>query len=566
MRLFRTSWFAGRWINNTTRNCSYSTTIHTLGNQTRAGESLSFLVGADYVSCVRELAEAFPLVDKKSVKLVESSRNFVSLCERRTFLLSKLRQVLLDTSVNSNTSLEGNNKLWKMTIDKLGHELAENMLRLSLSQRKPFVTMLLADFPVTNSIYRRMSLRSPSKTNNACMDKNSSTVDNLSSDQDNIHADTLVPLDDGKSIFYGRAFYDSLLESMVLHPKGVVATYKLRETLECLLQPSIESPAFLYFGESGYDWELFKDSLESFLQQIILYADLYYRSCFLQVGCIDQSNYRHLFRWYQKSLEISTCFASESAKQFPSYPLAFADVVITSRIPASAKEMVDLQLDWNELGQQGKKKEPYCVILSECVPCSEKHIRSGFHHSLFELVFKEYLPQQLSGMSFYIYSLSHISGFVPWLYFQYEIARGLRPQHVSVIPSHAVELIETVIREIQGSGEARKTSLEQIDTQVLEKAKEMLLSLCAYYLLHVRRRNGLPVDPNCAFHVINGAKLIDLQWAADTGMKTMTEGAHMMSLFCYHLKDLQHISYHFSTTQNILKSHKIDNLLQSTMI
>ncbi|GJD09247.1 Malonyl-CoA decarboxylase, mitochondrial [Galdieria sulphuraria] len=551
------------------------------------------LIGKNYLENLKQLAEAYPGTQRKQVKIVQAQRDFQRLCEKREYLVNSLRKWLSGVSTSGPQKFGEYRKGKKqLVMDKFGQEFANCLLELNLSIRKPFVTILLADFPVTTSIWKRMQRKRNLDVNNSqyaidtCETKDGSISHQsnfvarkqevMLSSQEVEEQPDLLKFSEGLADMQTREFYEALFESMSFHPKGVVASYRLRETLECLLQPSFETPAFIYFGNSTYDWELYKDSLESCLQQLLRYVELFYRQCFLEVGILEHGNLQRLLPFYRKSLEISACSSSESSrvamerfvqcgrrifhlyhKQFPSYPLAFADVVVTSRIPHSVREVVDLQLDWNDV-MKNQEKTSFNIVVLECVPSSDKHIRAGFHHELLSLLLYDCLPQIFGNIGRRVYSLSHISGFLSWLCFQYEIALGLRPQHRSLIPHDSVQLIGEIIRRIQTSGCKEK----EMDKEMLEKAKSTMLSLCAHYLLIVRRRDGLPVDPNCAFHIMNGAELHQLLWAADEGMKGLTESAHIMSMFCYHLERRLTTAYKFASTSKISTSNEIENLLQ----
>jgi hypothetical protein len=558
------------------------------------------LCGKNYLKSLKQLAEKYPGTQRQQAKIIGTQREYQILCEQRQRQVDCLRKWLSRLSSKESSSFVASRKgKRQIVVDNFSLEFAEYLINLNLCTRKPFITIFLADFPVTTSIWKRMQ-KKQGKKNDLCKSFVCSTgkcdVENTIGRMDRNIRNSFVPkkpfvehseemhkeneLNETKKLgtdIGTREFYEALFESMTFHPKGIVASYRLQETLECLLQPSFESPAFIYFGDTGYDWELFKDSLESCLQQLSRYVELYYRRCFLEVGMLEQSNFQRLFPFYRKSLEISACTSSESAKvamerfsesgrrifylyhkQFPTYPLAFADVALTSDIPRSMQELVNLELNWNEMIKNAERK-PFCIVMLECLPSSEKHIRAGFHQSLLTLLLYDYLPRTFGNFGGRVYSLSHISGFLSWLYFQYEIARGLRPQYRSVIPQDSVHLIGKVIHDIQSHNNQEK----DIDRQLLDKAKNVILSLCAYYLLMVRRRDGLPVDPNCAFHVTNGAEVHQLLWAADEGMKTWKESAHIMSMYCYRLEQLSTTAYEFASTCKVTTSNGMEELLES---
>lgn len=112
-------------------------------------------------------------------------------------------------------------------------------------------------------------------------------------------------------------------------------------------------------------------------------------------------------------------------------------------------------------------------------------------------------------------TLSPVPGFASWL--AAELADGAAPL----------------------AGEAERALLARLaepgwheDAELAAALEPVLASLCAWYLLRVRR-NGRPADPVARFHLGNGARLERVNWLADTSPKGLAESFGIMVNYAY---------------------------------
>ncbi len=82
------------------------------------------------------------------------------------------------------------------------------------------------------------------------------------------------------------------------------------------------------------------------------------------------------------------------------------------------------------------------------------------------------------------------------------------------------------------------------DTPIDDNAREAVLTSCAYYLLHAKRR-VLPADPVARFHLRNGARIERINWGGDRSDKGRAESYGMLVNYLYDPDQLadNHISY-----------------------
>jgi len=70
------------------------------------------------------------------------------------------------------------------------------------------------------------------------------------------------------------------------------------------------------------------------------------------------------------------------------------------------------------------------------------------------------------------------------------------------------------------------------------ESKQRLLSLCAWYLLHVKR-DSEPLDAVARFHLRNGARVERINWMADPSPVGIRQSEGLMANYVYELNDLQ---------------------------
>jgi len=93
--------------------------------------------------------------------------------------------------------------------------------------------------------------------------------------------------------------------------------------------------------------------------------------------------------------------------------------------------------------------------------------------------------------------------------------------------------------------------------------KEILLPLAADYLINAKRRRGKPVDPVARFHLGNGARLENLNWAGDHTAKGLAQSAGMMVNYLYEPGEIEKNHQIYENDEQIVASATVTRLLKN---
>jgi len=93
--------------------------------------------------------------------------------------------------------------------------------------------------------------------------------------------------------------------------------------------------------------------------------------------------------------------------------------------------------------------------------------------------------------------------------------------------------------------------------------KEILLPLAADYLINAKRPHGKPVDPVARFHLGNGARLENLNWAGDHTTKGLAQSAGMMVNYLYEPGEIEKNHQIYENDEQIVASATVTRLLKN---
>jgi malonyl-CoA decarboxylase len=97
------------------------------------------------------------------------------------------------------------------------------------------------------------------------------------------------------------------------------------------------------------------------------------------------------------------------------------------------------------------------------------------------------------------------------------------------------------------------------DPQLRAELRELLISLCAYYLLRARR-GGKPADSVARFHLRNGARLERINWLGDTSRAGLQRSAGLLANYLYRLADLERNHEIYTRDYRVVASREIESL------
>lgn len=102
--------------------------------------------------------------------------------------------------------------------------------------------------------------------------------------------------------------------------------------------------------------------------------------------------------------------------------------------------------------------------------------------------------------------------------------------------------------------------LLDIDHRDDPRARELLLSLCAIYLVHAKRGSE-PLDPVERFHLGNGARIERLNWMGDRSDSGMAQSFGLQVNYGYHLRHVESNHERFVNEHHVVMSGGIRKLV-----
>ena len=237
--------------------------------------------------------------------------------------------------------------------------------------------------------------------------------------------------------------------------------------------------------------------------------------------------------------------------QLPNEPLIFVEVALLPEIPAVITPLVDKKAETVHQTSQYKVAAFYSI--SNCEPGLRGVSMGNF---LIKRV-AEKLHAEFPGIKTFV-TLSPIPGFIDWVAAGADISDEktgvqLKPA-VRLAREQSLEVLDLANR----SWTERLSAGWHPDTAT-EKEKSALLCLASIYLaLGSAGRNGNPV---AKFHLGNGAKLHQINWAGDLSRKGLRQSASLMVNYLYDLSSVEENHERF-THGEIDYSRAVGRLMQ----
>lgn len=219
--------------------------------------------------------------------------------------------------------------------------------------------------------------------------------------------------------------------------------------------------------------------------------------------------------------------------QLPEEPLIFIEVALTREISTSVQPLLDIA------SPVGDPSQSNCAVFYSINNCQDGLRGISFGNFLIKQV-AENLRRELPRVRKFA-TLSPIPGFRRWLDGErVRLANG----------AHGEERLALL-------GALERPGWPQSDTA--GSVRELLLSLCAYYLLRAKR-GPEPVDAVSRFHLGNGASLERINWLGDTSPVGMSRSAGMMVNYLYRLSHVERNHERFVKEHHIEASREIERL------
>jgi malonyl-CoA decarboxylase len=204
--------------------------------------------------------------------------------------------------------------------------------------------------------------------------------------------------------------------------------------------------------------------------------------------------------------------------QLPNEPLIFVEVALLPEVPAVIAPLVDKKAETNDQVSQFKVAAFYSI--SNCEPGLRGVSMGNF---LIKRV-AEQLHAEFPGLKTFV-TLSPIPGFMDWVVAGANLGQGVPEDRLKpAIKATRDQALATL--KLDSQSWAERLSAGWHPDQASEKENEALMSLASIYLgLASTGRDGNPV---AKFHLGNGAKLHQINWAGDLSRKGLRQSAGLM--------------------------------------
>ena len=228
--------------------------------------------------------------------------------------------------------------------------------------------------------------------------------------------------------------------------------------------------------------------------------------------------------------------------QLPNEPLIFVEVALLPEVPAVIAPLVDKKAETNDQVSQFKVAAFYSI--SNCEPGLRGVSMGNF---LIKRV-AEQLHAEFPGLKTFV-TLSPIPGFMDWVVAGANLGQGVPEDRLKpAIKATRDQALVTL--KLDSQSWAERLSAGWHPDQASEKENEALMSLASIYLgLASTGRDGNPV---AKFHLGNGAKLHQINWAGDLSRKGLRQSAGLMVNYLYDLSAVEDNHERFANGEVIL--------------
>jgi malonyl-CoA decarboxylase len=215
--------------------------------------------------------------------------------------------------------------------------------------------------------------------------------------------------------------------------------------------------------------------------------------------------------------------------QLPNEPLIFVEVALLPEVPAVIAPLVDKKAETNDQVSQFKVAAFYSI--SNCEPGLRGVSMGNF---LIKRV-AEQLHAEFPGLKTFV-TLSPIPGFMDWVVAGANLGQGVPEDRLKpAIKATRDQALATL--KLDSQSWAERLSAGWHPDQAPERENEALMSLASIYLgLASTGRDGNPV---AKFHLGNGAKLHQINWAGDLSRKGLRQSAGLMVNYLYDLSAVE---------------------------
>jgi malonyl-CoA decarboxylase len=219
-------------------------------------------------------------------------------------------------------------------------------------------------------------------------------------------------------------------------------------------------------------------------------------------------------------------------------PLIFVEVALTSDIPAAIGPILTVQ---REVIEADKASTAAFYSISNC----QRGLTGvSFGHFLIKQVVQE-ICKENPRLSTFV-TLSPAPGFARWLNRERKMADSV------VLPPEDRAALANL--DVHGWWQVPKTR---------EPVHEPLMRAAAWYFLHARNKNGIPLDPVARFHLGNGARLERLNWLGDASENAISQAHGLMVNYLYDLEEIEQNHEAYAEGRTVTASNAVKRLARA---
>jgi malonyl-CoA decarboxylase len=237
--------------------------------------------------------------------------------------------------------------------------------------------------------------------------------------------------------------------------------------------------------------------------------------------------------------------------QLPNEPLIFVEVALLPEIPSVITPLVDKKADTVDQVNQFKVAAFYSI--SNC----ESGLRGVSMGNFLIKRVAEQLKAEFPGLKTFV-TLSPIPGFIDWISVGASFSDAVSTERFKPALRAARDQALTHLN-LEAKSWSERLSAGWHPDVAPQKEKDALLCLVSMYLgLGSAAREGNPV---AKFHLGNGAKLHQINWAGDLSRKGLRQSAGLMVNYLYDLANVEENHERFANGE-IVYSKAVGRLMQ----
>ncbi len=233
--------------------------------------------------------------------------------------------------------------------------------------------------------------------------------------------------------------------------------------------------------------------------------------------------------------------------RMPDEPLIFVEVALVSGISGNIHELLD---------EKAPAVDPHkadTAIFYSISNCQKGLAGVSFGNFLIKRVVAD-LANHLPNLKQFC-TLSPIPEFMKWM------KKHASSNELGELKQSAVDV---VLQENINKETLKKVLKEEAvlaDKNINKGFKSAVKSLCAHYLVNAKR-GGQAYDRVANFHLTNGARIHQVNWAADLSDKGLKQSAGLMVNYLYDIRQIENNHEIYKTHGDISVSPKLKKLLK----